>query len=160
MKMDTRTSSVVESTGFEGIEGLRDKPDNGVTRRLRIDDPHTAQDTTTTPSDTPANGFSNGFTDGSADGPVDVSELRKAFRQKYRHVQAIHSQSKPSCLSHDTTETPSFLGFRNLMVIVLGGFRCVCDCTLTTALTPMTVAANLRLVIENIQKVGFLSLAG
>jgi diacylglycerol O-acyltransferase-1 len=46
--------------------------------------------------------------------------LRKSFRQKYRHVEAIHSQSKPSCLSHDTTESPSFLGFRNLMVIMLG----------------------------------------
>ncbi|KAK4040922.1 MBOAT, membrane-bound O-acyltransferase family-domain-containing protein [Parachaetomium inaequale] len=135
--METRTSSVVESTGFEGP---RDKSGNGVTRRLPVDDPHApAQDTTTTtttttPSDTPAK---NGLTDGSADGPVDVSELRKAFRQKYRHVQAVHSQSKPSCLSHDTTETPSFLGFRNLMVIVL-------------------VAANLRLVIENIQKYGVL----
>ncbi|KAK0753198.1 MBOAT family protein [Schizothecium vesticola] len=63
--------------------------------------------------------------------------LRKSFRQKYRHVEAIHSQSKPSCLSHDTTESPSFLGFRNLMVIML-------------------VVGNLRLVIENIQKYGVL----
>lgn len=49
-----------------------------------------------------------------------TEELRRVFRRKYRHVEAIHSQSKPSCLSHDTTESPSFLGFRNLMVIMLG----------------------------------------
>ncbi|PNY23662.1 O-acyltransferase [Tolypocladium capitatum] len=39
---------------------------------------------------------------------------------KYRHVAAVHSQSRPSCLSHDSPAAPSFLGFRNLMVIVLG----------------------------------------
>lgn len=54
-------------------------------------------------------------------GSADVTEqLRRSFRKKYRHVEAIHSESHPSCLSHDTTETPSFLGFRNLMVIMLG----------------------------------------
>lgn len=46
--------------------------------------------------------------------------LRKAFREKYRHVAAMHSETRPSCLSHDSTVSPSFLGFRNLMVIVLG----------------------------------------
>ncbi|KAK5664098.1 hypothetical protein OQA88_313 [Cercophora sp. LCS_1] len=71
-------------------------------------------------------------------GSADVTEqLRRSFRRKYRHVEAIHSESHPSCLSHDATETPSFLGFRNLMVIVL-------------------VVGNLRLVIENIQKYGVL----
>ncbi|KAI0114885.1 MBOAT, membrane-bound O-acyltransferase family-domain-containing protein [Daldinia grandis] len=54
---------------------------------------------------------------------------------KYRHVTAVHSESRPSTLSHDTTAAPSFLGFRNLMVIVL-------------------VVGNLRLVIENMQKYG------
>lgn len=61
-------------------------------------------------------------------------ELRRAFTQKYRHVIAIHSKSRPSALSRDATETPSFLGFRNLMVIVL-------------------IVGNVRLMIENIQKV-------
>ena len=56
------------------------------------------------------------------DAAVATEALRKSFRQKYRHVEAIHSQSRPSCLSHDTTESPSFLGFRNLMVIMLGKF--------------------------------------
>lgn len=49
-----------------------------------------------------------------------TEELRRSFRQKYRHVAAVHSASKSSCLSHDAPETPSFIGFRNLMVIVLG----------------------------------------
>lgn len=46
--------------------------------------------------------------------------LSKTLPKKYRHVAAVHSQTRPSCLSHDSTAAPSFLGFRNLMVIVLG----------------------------------------
>ncbi|KAL8414912.1 hypothetical protein RB594_005932 [Gaeumannomyces avenae] len=64
-------------------------------------------------------------------------ELKRAFQRKYRHVAALHSKSRPSCLSHDTEMSPSFVGFRNLMVIVL-------------------VVGNLRLMIENIQKYGVL----
>jgi diacylglycerol O-acyltransferase-1 len=56
---------------------------------------------------------------------------------KYKHVAAIHHTARPSVLSHDSQTAPSFLGFRNLMVIVL-------------------VAGNLRLVIENMQKYGVL----
>ena len=40
-------------------------------------------------------------------------------RVKYRHVAAVHSRSRKSCLSSDSDQSPSFLGFRNLMVIVL-----------------------------------------
>lgn len=43
----------------------------------------------------------------------------RAGGAKYKHIFAIHAQARPSTLSHDTTETPSFIGFRNLMVIVL-----------------------------------------
>lgn len=99
---------------------------NGVTNRAPVgpsrNHPHapaTAHETTT-PSDLLTNGSTNGTANGTADDTVGISELRKAFRNKYRHVEAVHSKSKPSCLSHDTTETPSFIGFRNLMVIVLG----------------------------------------
>lgn len=46
--------------------------------------------------------------------------LSKTPQKKYRHVAAVHSQTRPSCLSHDSPAAPSFLGFRNLMVIVLG----------------------------------------
>jgi diacylglycerol O-acyltransferase-1 len=59
------------------------------------------------------------------------------LQKKYRHVAAVHAQTRPSCLSHDAQANPSFLGFRNLMVIVL-------------------VVGNLRLMIENIQKYGVL----
>ena len=45
---------------------------------------------------------------------------RKSPPRKYRHVAAVHSQARPSCLSHDAQTSPSFVGFRNLMVIVLG----------------------------------------
>lgn len=38
---------------------------------------------------------------------------------KYRHIAAVHSQSRTSRLSSDSEKSPSFLGFRNLMVIVL-----------------------------------------
>ncbi|KAK4106795.1 hypothetical protein N658DRAFT_503192 [Parathielavia hyrcaniae] len=121
------------STGF--------KPDSnhdGVTRRIAVGTAlgHASAESTRE-TVTTADALANGSADGPAHGSQDIAELRRAFRRKYRHVEAIHSSSKPSCLSHDATETPSFLGFRNLMVIVL-------------------VAANLRLVIENIQKYGVL----
>ncbi|KAK0630667.1 MBOAT, membrane-bound O-acyltransferase family-domain-containing protein [Bombardia bombarda] len=99
---------------------------DGVTRRTNPNG--TAAVATTTPA--------------AANGSIDTAEqLRRAFRKKYRHIEAIHSESRPSCLSHDATDTPSFLGFRNLMVIVL-------------------VVGNLRLVIENIQKYGVLICIG
>ena len=49
-----------------------------------------------------------------------AEKLRATTHKKYRHVAAVHSQSRPSCLSHDSDSAPSFIGFRNLMVIVLG----------------------------------------
>ncbi len=52
--------------------------------------------------------------------PSETKALRRAFQKKYRHVAAMHAESRPSCLSHDAAASPSFLGFRNLMVIVLG----------------------------------------
>ncbi|KAF3913611.1 hypothetical protein ABW21_db0200108 [Orbilia brochopaga] len=56
---------------------------------------------------------------------------------KYKHTLAIHYKARPSCLSHDRETTPSFIGFRNLMVLVL-------------------IAGNLRLVVENYMKYGVL----
>lgn len=41
-------------------------------------------------------------------------------RSKYRHVEAYHSELRHSSLSRDSGTTTNFLGFRNLMVIVLG----------------------------------------
>ncbi|EFX00706.1 membrane bound O-acyltransferase [Grosmannia clavigera kw1407] len=72
----------------------------------------------------------------AGDSPA-IQQLRKVIRYKYRHVAAYHTQSQPTCLSTDSATSPSFLGFRNLMVIVL-------------------VVGNLRLMLENIQKYGVL----
>lgn len=47
----------------------------------------------------------------------------KTSQKKYRHVVVVHSQVRSSCLSHDSDAAPSFIGFRNLMVIVLGKRR-------------------------------------
>ena len=41
---------------------------------------------------------------------------------KYRHIAAVHREPRTSCLSHDSEASPSFLGFRNLMVLVLSGY--------------------------------------
>lgn len=55
-------------------------------------------------------------------GPSTVQPLepvRPRAKRKYKHIAAVHSKHKTSCLSHDSEAAPSFLGFRNLMVIVL-----------------------------------------
>ncbi|KAI4870780.1 MBOAT, membrane-bound O-acyltransferase family-domain-containing protein [Hypoxylon rubiginosum] len=101
---------------------------------------------TTTSVETPAGTASLRRADASRESKAPTSTAtasngnghreKKSFAiKKYRHVTAVHSQSRPSTLSHDGTAPPSFLGFRNLMVIVL-------------------VVGNLRLVIENMQKYG------
>ncbi|KAL4957413.1 MBOAT, membrane-bound O-acyltransferase family-domain-containing protein [Aspergillus filifer] len=77
-------------------------------------------------------GASNGHA--SSNGPKNPT-VKKTVT--YRHVVAIHSQVRHSCLSRDSTKATSFIGFRNLMVVVL-------------------VAMNLRLVIENFLKYGVL----
>ncbi len=82
--------------------------------------------TTTSLSDIPGIMPSPVHTNGSAGarpvieingtGPTSTS---KRSAPKYQHVAAVHSQTRTSCLSHDSKHAPSFLGFRNLMVIVL-----------------------------------------
>ncbi|KAL1796749.1 hypothetical protein ACET3X_005289 [Alternaria dauci] len=62
---------------------------------------------------------------------------KRARDTKYRHVFATHSSSRTSCLSHDADKAPSFVGFRNLMILVL-------------------IISNLRLMIVNLQKYGVL----
>lgn len=62
---------------------------------------------------------------------------RRDRPSKYRHIAAVHSRARNSCLSRDAEISPSFLGFRNLMVIVL-------------------IVMNLRLVVENFMKYGVL----
>lgn len=54
----------------------------------------------------------------SANGTA-AAPRRRNISSKYRHIAAVHSTARNSCLSRDVDVTPSFLGFRNLMVIVL-----------------------------------------
>lgn len=48
------------------------------------------------------------------------SSRGKGLESKYNHVFPVHSERKTSCLSHDAEATPNFVGFRNLMALVLG----------------------------------------
>lgn len=116
-------SASIDTSAVSG----RDTHTNGVTKRA-------------------VNGTANGKVNGNyANGDVvqttteevkTPAEAPKKVRihHKYRHVAAIHSKPKTSCLSHDSEISLSFVGFRNLMVIVL-------------------VVGNLRLMLENYKKV-------
>lgn len=87
-----------------------------------------------------------GQTNGSIVGTEDISvphisaQIEKAkakSKKKYKHVEALHSMARPSYLSHDSIQSPSFIGFRNLLVLVV-------------------IVMNLRLVLENFKKYGIL----
>ena len=95
--MDTATSTSVETTAPAVTSARRNEPNE---------------------SNLPGSSAkSHDATDGAtANG---VAEKPRVYLRKYRHLAAIHSQTRPSTLSHDSTATPSFLGFRNLMIIVL-----------------------------------------
>lgn len=56
---------------------------------------------------------------GSANHTSQSASKTPRFRSKYRHVEALHKTSRPSVLSHDSEQAPSFLGFRNLMVLTI-----------------------------------------
>jgi len=55
-----------------------------------------------------------------SDASVASTASSRSGRKKYKHIFAVHSSPKTSCLSSDSTKTPSFAGFRNLLVLVLG----------------------------------------
>lgn len=69
------------------------------------------------PGALPTNTAENGVAGSRADG--NKSNELSFPRSKYRHVEAVHSTPRNSCLSHDSNISPSFLGFRNLMVLVV-----------------------------------------
>jgi diacylglycerol O-acyltransferase-1 len=48
-----------------------------------------------------------------------ASTSRRSKDTKYRHVFATHSLARTSCLDQDSEDSPSFVGFRNLMILVL-----------------------------------------
>lgn len=54
--------------------------------------------------------------------PSEISDTVRRQQAKYKHIFAIHAHSRTSTLSRDAPTTPSFLGFRNLMVLVLSAF--------------------------------------
>ncbi len=94
--------------------------------------------------------LSNGYT-------ISFS-MKESTPLKLCHVAAVHSKNRTSCLSHDSAETPSFLGFRNLMVIVLSAYLShIAGYVLPKRPWYLVLIAivvmNLRLVIENFQKV-------
>lgn len=66
-----------------------------------------------------------------------VEKAKAKSKKKYKHVEALHSMAQPSYLSHDSIKSPSFIGFRNLLVLVV-------------------IVMNLRLVLENFKKYGIL----
>lgn len=68
-----------------------------------------------------ANGIAASAYPSHANGAATGSGSRKTS-SKYRHIAAVHSRVRTSCLSRDAEATPSFLGFRNLMVIVLSTY--------------------------------------
>jgi hypothetical protein len=67
-----------------------------------------------------ANGATRNGSAGHGNGSTGAAKGNR--RSKYRHVAAYHSQLRHSSLSRETSVVPSFLGFRNLMVIVLGRY--------------------------------------
>jgi diacylglycerol O-acyltransferase-1 len=81
---------------------------------------------------------------------VSSTPSEKKRTSKYRHVAAYHSALRTSPLSTDSPVNPSFIGFRNLMVIVLSMSSAL---TLINRADVYTVVMNLRLVVENFMKV-------
>ncbi len=55
----------------------------------------------------------------TSNGAATPPGQREEVPSRYRHIAAVHSRARTSCLSHDSEFAPSFLGFRNLMVLVL-----------------------------------------
>lgn len=122
----------------------------------------TAITTTVSSLDMASHGLDSSYTKDSytpnnlsqSNGYTASSNISKSTPLKLRHVAAVHSKNRTSCLSHDSAETPSFLGFRNLMVIVLSTYPSVFDICPQNLVDDLIaiVVMNLRLVIENFQK--------
>lgn len=68
-------------------------------------------------------------------------------KTKYRHVFATHSQSRMSCLTHGAPMTPSFVGFRNLMILVLGAHSSLA--TAAHAEPPLTATSLFEPAIDD-----------
>ena len=69
-----------------------------------------------------SNGIGNGNGNASKHTNGSTHRRTRSKDSKYRHVFATHSESRTTCLSHESDATPSFVGFRNLMVLVLSEY--------------------------------------
>lgn len=74
-----------------------------------------------------SNGIPNGALNGAA-----VAPQKSQLRSKYKHVHAPHDRIRTSVLSHDSIESASFVGFRNLLVLTTS------TCESRNALGPFT----------------------
>jgi len=45
--------------------------------------------------------------------------MRETRSQPYKHASAVHKEEKISCLTQGQGTYPSFVGFRNLMILVI-----------------------------------------
>lgn len=100
---------------------------------------------------TPVNGSVHGAKGGSSHACGERSEGEKSLggekrhgsgrkdprsaSRKYKHTFAVHAVARPSVFSADAPTSPSTLGFRNLMALVI-------------------IISNLRLMIDNYSKYG------
>lgn len=69
--------------------------------------------------------------------PTTPSKLNARSSNKYKHAFAVHAETRASAFSQDAPTTPSSLGFRNLMGLII-------------------VISNIRLMVENFKKYGIL----
>jgi diacylglycerol O-acyltransferase-1 len=83
----------------------------------------------------PPSSSSTSKQDSAPPSPTKQAGVRSS--SKYKHVFAIHAESKASPFSQDATTSPSNFGFRNLMGLII-------------------VISNLRLMVENFKKYGIL----
>ena len=105
----------------------------------------------------------NGTVQASRSTGTDASPSTTARRAqaKYGHIAAVHCEPRTSCLSHESEASPSFLGFRNLMVLVLSvfspnvrtwGLDLRVGDRVKADKGRRLVVMNLRLVVENFMK--------
>lgn len=86
------------------------------------------------------------------DGDIRPEQVAQGPVSKYKHYLAVHSSNTVSKLTPGSPDAPSFVGFRNLMVLVI--CACLFDyyLPLGQALTRSVVVSNLRLMIVNFKK--------
>ena len=80
-----------------------------------VEEAATVSDTDTAASQAPSQA-----PNGDVDERAHKGANRSKARSKVQHVEAVHAESRPSCLSHEAKDVPSFIGVRNLIVLWIG----------------------------------------